>query len=137
MEAFLFNYGLTDITPEEPVFLGGYANRKGLSGAVHRRLTSRCVVIKQEDVLLCLIVNDLMDVDPEIIRTISAQVSQKTGLGKDSILITSIHTHSAPEMEFGRSDANDRYIDIVVRSVSENAVSVINETSGLRNANMR
>ena len=40
-------------------------------------------------------------------------------------------------MEYGRSEANDRYIDIVVRSVSENAVSVINETSGLRNANMR
>ena len=137
MKALLFNYGLTDITPDEPLFLAGYANRKGLSGTVHRRLTTRCLILRQEDVSLCLIVNDLMDVDPEIIQTISARISQKTGLDKDSVLITSIHTHSAPEMEYGRSEANDRYIDIVVRSVSENAVSVINETSGLRNANMR
>ena len=137
MEAFLFNYGLTDITPEESVFLGGYANRIGLSGAVHRRLTSRCVVIKQEDVFLCLIVNDLMDVDPEIIRTIAAQVSQKTGFDNDSILIMSVHTHSAPDMEYGRSGANDRYIDFVIRAVSENAVNVINEISGFRTAKMR
>jgi neutral ceramidase len=137
MKALLFNYSLTDITPEEPLFLAGYANRKGLSGAVHRRLTSRCVLLRQEDVSLCLIVNDLMDVDPEIIQKISARISQKTGLNKDSILITSIHSHSTPEVEYGRSEANDRYIDLLIRSVSENAVSVINNTEGLRNANMR
>lgn len=137
MKALLFNYGLTDITPEEPLFLAGYANRKGLSAAVHRRLTTRCVVLRQAAVSLCLIVNDLMDVDPEIIQTITSRISQKTGLDKNSILITSIHTHSAPEMEYGRSDANDRYIDKLIRSVSENAVSVINETEGFRNANMR
>jgi hypothetical protein len=78
-----------------------------------------------------------MDVDPEIIQTISTRISQKTGLDKDSILIASIHSHSAPEMEYGRSDANDRYIDIIIRTVSENAVSLINDTSGFRIANMR
>ena len=83
------------------------------------------------------VVNDLMDVDPEIIQTISTRISQKTGLDKDSILITSIHTHSAPEMEYGRSDANDRYIDLFIRSVSENVVNVINETAGFRYAGMR
>jgi neutral ceramidase len=137
MKALYFNYGLTDITPEEPVFLAGYANRKGLSGAVHRRLTSRCVIIRQEDVFLCLIVNDLMDIDPEIIRTISTRISQKTGLDKDSILITSIHTHSAPEMDYGRCAANDRYIDYVIRNVSENAVSLINDLEGFRTAKVR
>jgi hypothetical protein len=137
MKALLFNYGLIDITPDEPLFLAGYANRKGLSGAVHRRLTTRCVILRQEDVSICLIVNDLMDVNPGIIQTISDQISQRTGMDKDSILITSVHSHSTPEMEYGRSDANDRYIDILIRSVSENAVRVINETAGFRNANMR
>jgi neutral ceramidase len=137
MKALIFNYGLTDITPEEPLLLAGYANRKGLSGAIHRRLTSRCVVIKQEEVAVCLIVNDLMDVDPGIISTISAQISQKTGFDNDSVLITSIHTHSAPQMQYGQCGANDRYIDFVIRTVSENAVSLINDTAGFRIAKMR
>jgi hypothetical protein len=47
MGKLYFNYGLADITPEEHLLLAGFANRKGLSGAIHRRLTSRCVVLKK------------------------------------------------------------------------------------------
>lgn len=35
MTDLLFNYNLSDITPKEPLLLGGFANRKGLSGEVH------------------------------------------------------------------------------------------------------
>jgi len=52
-----------------------------------------------------LIANDLMDIDPKIIGTISAKISVKTGIESAAILITSIHTHSAPEMEQGRHEA--------------------------------
>jgi hypothetical protein len=70
MKKLLFNYNLTNITPSENLVLGGFANRKGLSKEVHRLLTSRCVVMKQEEVIVCLIVNDLMDVDPGIIQSV-------------------------------------------------------------------
>ncbi len=126
MSRLLFNYGQTDITPGEPVRLAGYANRKGLSKEIHRRLTSRCVVIRQGEKILCLVVNDLMDVDPEIINSIKSDISGKAGVEEDSILIVSIHSHSAPEMERGRYDANDRYIDFLKKKVTENACSVIN-----------
>ena len=98
MNRILFNYGLVDITPGEPVLLAGYANRKGLSKDIHRRLTSRCVVIKQEEKILCLVVNDLMDVNPEIINSVKADISGKTGVEEDSVIIVSIHSHSAPEI---------------------------------------
>jgi hypothetical protein len=67
------------------------------------------VVLKQEQTIVCLIANDLMDVDPKIIGIIIAKITGKTGIDPASILITSIHTHSAPETEYGRNDANDRY----------------------------
>ena len=44
MSILLFNYGQADITPEEPVLLAAYANRRGLSEEIHRRLTTRRIV---------------------------------------------------------------------------------------------
>ena len=124
MSRLLFNYGQADITPGEPVLLAGYANRKGLSKDIHRRLTSRCVVIKQEEKILCLVVNDLMDVNPEIINSVKSDICRKTGVEENSVIIVSIHSHSTPEIETGRY-ANDRYIDLFKRKVTENACSVI------------
>ena len=130
MSKLLFNYGQADITPGEPLLLAGYANRRGLSDKIHRSLTSRCVVLKQEMNTICLVVNDLMDVDPEIIISVKSEISGKTGINEDSILIATIHSHSAPEMEYGKSEANDRYIDFLKKQVIENTCSVINDNEG-------
>jgi neutral ceramidase len=134
MERLTFNYNLTDITPSEHLVLGGFANRKGLSKEVHRRLTSRCVVMKQGEVIICLIVNDLMDVDPGIIQSVKENIVRKTRIDIDSVIVTSIHTHSAPEMEYGRSEANDRYIKLFINKVSENAIRTITDKKGFEQA---
>jgi len=137
MTDLLFNYNLTDITPEEPVFLGGFANRKGLSGKVHRPLTSRCLIVKQENTITCLVVNDLMDVDPAIINAIVDQIAHAAGISSENILITSIHTHSAPDMEYGRLEANDRYIRYASHRIAENAINTIKNQSDFRFAVIR
>ncbi|MBG0859410.1 MAG: neutral/alkaline non-lysosomal ceramidase N-terminal domain-containing protein [Bacteroidales bacterium] len=137
MGRLLFNYGLVDITPEEPVLLGGYANRSGLSREIHRRLTSRCVVLKQAEKILCLIINDLMDVDPAIIDSIKVRISKGSAIDTVSILISSIHTHSAPETEYGRYEANDRYIDFAVKIISENACNIIGNKEGFEEAGLK
>jgi hypothetical protein len=137
MTDLLFNYNLTDITPEEPVLLGGFANRKGLSGKVHRPLTSRCLVLKKENTIACLVVNDLMDVDPAIIKAIADRIAHMTGISSENILITSIHTHSAPDMEYGRHDANDRYIAHASQRIADNAINTLNDLSGFRFAGIK
>ena len=137
MTDLLFNYNLTDITPEEPVLLGGFANRKGLSGKVHRPLTSRCLVIKKENTIACLVVNDLMDVDPAIIKAIADRIAHMTGISSENILITSIHTHSAPDMEYGRHEANDRYIAHASQRIADNAINTLNDLSGFRFAGIK
>ena len=82
MTDLLFNYNLSDITPKEPLLLGGFANRKGLSGEVHRPLTSRCLVLRKENTIACLIVNDLMDVYPAIIRAVTDRIASATGISR-------------------------------------------------------
>lgn len=137
MGKIFFNYGLTDITPSEPLSLAGFANRKGLSSEIHRNLSSRCLVLKQNKKIICLIVNDLMDVEPAVIRKITSLISLKTGVNEDSILTASIHTHSAPVMEQGFSDANNRYIDTAIKLISGNAADIINDTDGFRPATIK
>jgi hypothetical protein len=130
MNKLLFNYGQADITPEEPVLLAGYANRRGLSKEIHRRLTTRCIILKQDKNIACLVVNDLMDVNPEIIKSVQKEISQKTGIKEDSILIATIHSHSTPEMEYGKSEANARYVDFLKKRVVENTCSLIKNKDG-------
>lgn len=133
----LYNYRMADITPAEPLLLAGYANRKGLSAGVHRRLTTRCLVLKQKDIMSCLIVNDLMDADPGIIKGIAGHISERTGICSEAILITSIHTHSAPDLEAGRNEANDRYIKYASHVIAENAIITIHEKTKYREAVLR
>ncbi len=137
MTDLLFNYNLSDITPKEPLLLGGFANRKGLSGEVHRPLTSRCLVLRKENTIACLIVNDLMDVYPAIIRAVTDRIASATGISSDSILITSIHTHSAPAMEYGKHEANDRYIEYASQQIADNAINTIIDQQGFRVARLK
>lgn len=132
MSKLIFNYGQADITPVEPVLLAGYANRRGMSEKIHRRLTTRCLVIKQDKNISCLVVNDLMDVDPEIIRSLQKEISQKTGISEDSVLIATIHSHSTPETEYGKCNANDRYTDFLKKQVIENTCSVLIDNESYR-----
>lgn len=134
MRQLLFNYNVSDITPTEPLLLGGFANRKGLSSGIHRRLTSRCIVLKQENLIVCIIVNDFMDIDPKIVSSIKKRITEKTGIPDSSVIIASIHTHSAPDLNPGISDANDRYIEFIVKKISEGAAGVIADSEGFREA---
>lgn len=127
MAELLYSYKKTDITPEESVLLAGYANRSGTSGEVHRPLTSRCLILKRGKVQICIIVNDLMEVPGEVIHEMRNEISQKTALEFNQIIIVSIHTHSAPLMDYGINAANDRYIKSTSKKISENAIEGILE----------
>lgn len=120
-----YSYNKTDVTPKESVPLAGYANRSGTSKEVHRPLSSRCLVLRNGEKPVCLIVNDFMEVPPEIIHVIRNEISQQTGVDYAGILITSIHTHSAPLMEYGTGDVTERYIQFVIEQITKNAVKTI------------
>lgn len=120
-----YSYLKTDITPEESLLLAGYANRSGTSGEIHRPLSSRCLVLKKGMIQVCLIVNDLMEVPPEIVHDIREKVNKNTGINYNAILFVTIHTHSAPLMDHGVNAANDRYIKMSTTKIIENATEAI------------
>lgn len=128
----LYHYRATNITPDEPVLLAGFANRAGMSDTVHRKLHSSAVVIKNDSVTTCLIFNDLMEVAPEYIQQIKQRITKETGLPEGNIFIMQSHSHSTPIMDgmgLGWSDANKRYLARAVDSIASNAVAAITNSA--------
>ena len=118
-------YRETNITPQESVLLAGYANRSGTSNEIHRPLSSRCLVLKRGKIQVCIIVNDLMEVPPEIVHDIREKINQNTDINYDAIIVVTIHTHSAPLMEYGIHQKNDNYINMAVARIIDNATEAL------------
>ncbi len=124
-------FNIADITPEGPVYLAGFANRKGTSESIHRPLLTQCLVLKSNQEQVCIIVNDLMEVSPASIRKIIDNITGSTGFPDGHIFIHQTHTHSAPimdEMGLAWSDANNRYRENVLKTISDNAIRTITDT---------
>lgn len=90
------NIGVADITPEEPVFLAGFAAREGLSTGIHRPLKTHCLVIENDSARICIISNDMMEISINLADGLRKEISAQTGIPYDHIFIHNIHTHSAP-----------------------------------------
>ncbi len=89
-----------DITPDNFGFpLYGYGNRKKNSEGVHDPLQARTIVIRKGRKAWALCVLDLLAIDTENTNRIRALAADQTDLDSDSIIISCIHTHSAPSLQ--------------------------------------
>src|SRR5260221_11113447 len=95
----LCNISIVPITPVEPVFLAGFANRSGMSDTIHRPLRSKCIVLRQDTTIVCLVFNDLMEVAKEYDDRIRGMIADSTGTPVSHIFIMSSHSHSTPIMD--------------------------------------
>ncbi len=86
-----------DFTPEPGLILQGHLS-KNPSHAVLYPLEARAVVFNDNQAAICLITLDVIGIELEFTRQIRQQVSAKTGIRPDHILIATSHTHCAPAM---------------------------------------
>ncbi len=125
MQDIYYNYQEVNITPQEKVNLGGYANRQESSGKVHMDITSRALVLSDGNEKICIITNDLVGTPVLIVDALVTSVSKKTGLAVDRIFYHNIHTHSAPIVQRNYSSANECYTNDFITRVTDNAVQAI------------
>ena len=129
-----------DITPKEPVYLAGFANRIGPSHGVHRPLSSRCIILKDSASTFCFISNDLMEMKNSLIKKIKDLISEETLIPSSQIFIHNIHTHSAPIMDgMGLTEnlANKSYEEITTIAITSNAISTINNKQGFKSCRIK
>jgi neutral ceramidase len=85
-----------DITPDNPVKLYGYANRKTNSEGVHDPLSARAVVFENNGKKFVLISSDLGSYGGEVFTTMQKSIMEKFNLKESEIFLSTIHSHSSP-----------------------------------------
>ncbi len=85
-----------DITPKEfPLNMpGGFS--ENMAQSAHDPLHARALVLDDGTTTLAMVVVDNLGVAAEVLEEVKEIASQKTGIAKDKMLISSTHTHSAP-----------------------------------------
>lgn len=132
-----FHVARGDLTPRESVLLAGFANRKGTSRGTHRPLSTRAVAFRWGERAACLITNDLLELGRDQVQSIRAEIASRSGLPAAAILLHSIHTHSAPWMERGLLEANDRYVEFATERIIDTACRAADSHGDFRSASFR
>lgn len=87
------------ITPEQPVFLDGYASRNKPYSKIESDLYVKALVLEDSaGHRAVLVTSDLIGYPAEIAEPICARLEQKLGLKRDRILINSSHIHTGPAL---------------------------------------
>jgi hypothetical protein len=86
-----------DITPQKPIWLGGYASRNHPSEGVLQPLGAKALVLEDQNhsrvVFLTL---DLIGIDRALADRVGQRVLQATGIPRERLLLNVSHTHSGP-----------------------------------------
>ncbi|MBD3627287.1 neutral/alkaline non-lysosomal ceramidase N-terminal domain-containing protein [Cyclobacterium sp.] len=92
-----------EITPQEPMWMAGYASRDRPSEGVRHAIWAKALVL--EDSMgnrAVLVTTDLVGIRQELSQRIRDRLMQEYGLSKDQIILNSSHTHTGPETDYGR-----------------------------------
>ena len=90
----------TVITPEEPIWLAGYAGRSHPADGTRHDLWVKAVALETPSGDEAVIVScDLLNLTAEMYANISANVQTQFGLEPSQILLNASHTHCGPALE--------------------------------------
>lgn len=96
------------ITPDEPLWMAGYAARKQACSAKQHDLWIKALAIQDADGnKFVLLTSDLCGIPRSLSEGVAAEVMHKGGLRRDQIVLTCSHTHSGPVVWGNLSDMYD------------------------------
>ena len=86
-----------DITPSEPIPMGGYAARRAPFEAVAQRLHAKALALEDRDGGRALLITaDILGFTEERSASICRRLSESEGLSRKQILLNASHTHAGP-----------------------------------------
>lgn len=125
----------TVITPQEKIWMAGYAARNHPAEGVEHDLYAKALTLKDDDGSIVTIVTiDLLGVTSEMTHIITEQVEKKTGLPPSNLMLTSSHTHSGPVVRkslndmYGLSDEQQKLIESYTDTLIQNIIHVVIES---------
>jgi hypothetical protein len=123
------------ITPEQPLFMAGYASRDRPFEKVTTDLYAKALALEDSDGhLAVLVTTDLIGLSAAIAEPVCARLAKRAGLKREQILLTSSHVHTGPALSLdaergeGRS-AGDRQRTVgYTRQLQDRLVEVVLES---------
>lgn len=94
--------GAAVITPQQPVWMAGYAARdKPSEGKIHELYAKVLVIEDGQGTRLAIVTTDLIGITPELRAGVEERVSTH-GIPPESLLMNASHTHCGPELRGDR-----------------------------------
>ncbi len=85
------------ITPEEPIWLAGFAHRDRPSEGILSDIWAKALALEDETgEVAVLVATDLVGFSREDIEALAARVLQRVGVKRERLLVNYSHNHSAP-----------------------------------------
>lgn len=86
-----------EITPQEPLWLAGYAGRTQPAQGTLQPLWAKALAVKDTaGTPAVLVTTDILGYPKDVAERISARVEQNYGLSRANLILSASHTHSAP-----------------------------------------
>lgn len=124
------------ITPEQAIFMAGYASRDRPFASVHDDLYAKALVLVDEQgTRAALVTTDLIGLTAEIADPIRQRVEKQTGIPASSVLLSSSHTHTGPTLSLdpmprdGRTLADSERTVAYTRQLQDKLVNIVVEAA--------
>jgi len=96
------------ITPSEPLWMAGYANRNKPCDTKRHDLRVKALAVEDPAGNRCvLLTSDLCGIPRSLSEPVCAEVMKRTGLKREQIMLTCSHTHCGPVVQDNLSDMYD------------------------------
>jgi Neutral/alkaline non-lysosomal ceramidase, N-terminal len=97
------------ITPQQPIFMAGYASRNKPFESVHDDLYAKAIVLEDAaGTRAALVTSDLIGFTAEISNPIRQRIAERTGIPATAVLINSSHTHTGPTVTLDPTPRENR-----------------------------
>lgn len=99
---FKVGMGRQVITPENPMWMAGYAARKEpASGKVHDLWAKAMVIEDETGARAAMVTTDLIGMPANIAHAAAALVQERLGIPRERLMLTASHTHCGPVIRDG------------------------------------
>ena len=123
----------TIITPEEPMWMAGYASRNKPSEGILHDLWAKALALEDANgQRVVILTTDLLGFPKEMSDRIRDQIEIKYGLTRSQIILSSSHTHSGPVLMDALFDIyplDERQLSII-KKYSDNLENIIIQLTG-------
>ncbi|WP_306061595.1 hypothetical protein [Natronococcus wangiae] len=109
----------TVITPEEPLWLAGFASRDATADGVETDLHAKALAVSDASgETLVLVSVEVISIPPALRENLERRCADRFGLGPESVAFAATHTHCGPLLQEFRGRIYGVDDDLIARSLS-------------------